>query len=352
MSFLCTTIFRHGWDLYVEAKAIEGRQISHEFHVVWVPKASFSQIAMRRQTVSGVVGLARIAGKYGLRCRAADSHYVHSAVKPDSPYLPSGTKRTFLIGPVPGVTLKQSLVAAFKEMKWEARPLQAAPAGREFSGAMWKVHALCPPPHNVLYLANGKAVITRVNNQISQPVPNLKPALGPVAFVNLGTRVVDPSQKLDPMQRNDPWAAYKSKAVNPASVVAPDALAALEKKVTSNIIAQLSKDGMELDGDCNTERVERLESQVEALHEQQTKLQGLIHDNANTQQAQIVQVQSQFQAQHSQLETVVNEQSIQIRGLSSSFSQQLDKQQQRLDFMFQAQMQKMEDLLSKKPRRE
>ena len=274
------TIFRHGWDLYIEPKAIDGRQISHEFHVVWVPKASFSQIAMRRQTVSGVVGLARIAGKYGLRCRAADSHYA------------SGTKLTFLVGPVPGGTLKQSLVATFKEMKWEARPLQAAPAGREFSGVMWKVHALCTPPHNVLYLANGKAVITRVNNQISQPVPNLKPALGPVAFVNLGTRVADPSQKLDPMQMNDPWAAYKSKAVNPASVVAPDALAALEKKVTSNIIAQLSKDGMELDGDCNTERVERLESQVEALHEQQTKLQGLIHDNANTQQAQIVQVQS------------------------------------------------------------
>ena len=336
--------------IYIEPKAIDGRQISQEFHVVWVPKASYAQIAVHRQTVAGVIGLARIAGKYGLRCLAVDSHHVHSAVKPDSPYLPSGTKLTFLVGPVPWGTLKQSLVSASEEMKWEARPLQAVPAGRQFTGVMWKVHALHPPPCNVLHLATGEAVITRVDSQISQPTSNVKPALGSMASVNLTTKTSD-AQRADPIQLNDPWAAYRSKS-SPQAVVAPDALAALEKKLTTSIMAQLPKDNMELDGDYNTARVDRLESQVQALNEQQNKLQTLLHDNATTQQAQIVQLQSQFQAQHSQLETVVNEQSVQIRGMSTSFSQQLEKQQQHLDFMLQAQMQKMEDLLSKKPRRE
>ena len=340
--------------IYIEPKAIDGRQVSKEFHVVWVPKASYAQIAVHRQTVAGVIGIARIAGKYGLRCLADDSQNIHSAVKPDSPYLPSGTKLTFLVGPVPWGTLKQSLVSAFKELNWEARPLQAVPAGRDFNGVMWKVHALEVPPQNVLYLDTGEAVITRVDQKVYQPTPSVKPVLGSIASVNLATRSANGQSKPDPIQLNDPWAAYNGKigkAPAPA-VVAPDAISALEKKITSSVIAQLPKDNMELDGDFNTVRVDRLESQVQVLHDQQAKLQSLINDNAATQQAQLVQLQSQFQAQHSQLESVVTEQSHQICGLSSSFSQQLEKQQKHLDYMFQAQMQKMEDLLSKKPRRE
>lgn len=337
--------------VFLEPKAIDGRLVSSEYHVVWVAKASFSQISLYRQTIPGVVGIARIAGKYGLRCLAEDSLHVHSAVKPDSPYLPAGAKLLYMVGPVPWGTLKKSLSDAFKEMKWPARPLQASPAGREFCGVNWKVQATCPPPQKVLHLATGEVVITRVDIPVSQPALNVKPAFGSIATVNLATKP-EQTVKGQPVQLlRDPWDGYKPIARSP-DVVASDALAALEKKVTSNVMAQLPKDNMELDGDINTARVDKLEAQVHALHEQQVKLQGLIHDNATTQQAQIVQLQTQFQAQHSQLEAVVTDQSTQIRGLSSSFSQQLEKQQQHLDFMFQAQMQKMEDLLSKKPRRE
>lgn len=267
-------------------------------------------------------------------------------MKPDSPYLPAGAKLLYMVGPVPWGTLKKSLSDAFKEMKWPARPLQASPAGREFCGVNWKVQATCPPPQNVLHLATGEVVITRVDIPVSQPALNVKPAFGSIATVNLATKP-EQTVKGQPVQLlRDPWDGYKPIARSP-DAVASDALAALEKKVTSNVMAQLPKDNMELDGDINTARVDKLEAQVHALHEQQVKLQGLIHDNATTQQAQIVQLQTQFQAQHSQLEAVVTDQSTQIRGLSSSFSQQLEKQQQHLDFMFQAQMQKMEDLLSR-----
>ena len=81
--------------IYIEPKAIDGRMVSNDYHVVWVAKASFSQAALYRQTIPGVVGIARIAGKYGLRCLASDSQSVHSAVKPDSPYLPAGAKLTY-----------------------------------------------------------------------------------------------------------------------------------------------------------------------------------------------------------------------------------------------------------------
>ncbi len=132
--------------IYVEPKGLDGRSVSPNHQVIWLPKVTASQARMYCQTVPGVLGLARLGNKYGLRCKHKDSPTVHAEVKPHTQFLPSGTKAIYLVGPVPWGTLKASLTSAFKEFGWECRPLNAIPAGKEVRGVMWKVQAVTPPP--------------------------------------------------------------------------------------------------------------------------------------------------------------------------------------------------------------
>ena len=337
--------------VYIEPKALDGRSVSKEYHIVWVPKSSHAQAVIYKQTVTGILGLARVGAKLGLRCRQCDSERVHKAVKPDIQFLPSGAKQTYMVGPVPWGTLKQSLNEALQTLGWEAKVLQAMPAGKDFKGVLWRVHALSPPPTSILHLADGEAVITRVDVP-SQPGQSFCNAVlgsnASVKYVKKGNEQGD--RGVDQVFANDPWAAYKAPVVPPMHV--PDALASLEQKVLSSAIAKLPRESMEVDGEGCLDRVGVLEAKVQELHEQQSRMQTVIQENGNNQQAQMVQMQSQFQAQHLRLEKVVGEQSTKLSNLTCQFSQQLEKQQSHIDGMFQCQMQKIEDLLSKKARHE
>ena len=344
--------------IFIEPKAVDGRQISEKYHVVWVPKTSMAQAMVLKQTIPGIVGLARIGMKLGARCAVEDSSRIHQAIKPDTQFLPGGAKQTYLVGPVPWGTLKQSLNDAFSSMGWEARALQATPAGRDVVGVMWRVQATKPPPEKIINLADGEAVITRVD--VPPPQKNgSKVVLGSAAskqFVHKGNDKQDHKQnKVDRIFTEDPWAQYvpASPVVLPQkTVVTPDAWEGLEKKVLDKVLAQIPRDAMDIDDEMQANRVDALEAQVQMLQEQQQQIHLAVQDNHRTHQAQFGQLQNQFQAQHHRLEQVVNDQSNQIAGLSTSFSQQLDRQQGQLDQMFQSQMQKIEDLLSKKARHE
>ncbi len=337
--------------VFVEPKAIDGRSVSKDFNIIWVPKASLAQAIIYKQTISGILGLARIGAKLGLRCKQHDSAQVHAAVKPDIQYLPSGAKQTYLVGPVPWGTLKQSLNDALQEIGWEAKVLQATPAGKEFQGVMWRVHALMPPPKTILHLSSGEALITRVDNPIVAGGGSGNAVLGSSASVNIVKKGVDNSERgVDQIFVNDPWAAYQAPVVPPVHI--PDALASLEQKVLTSVMSKLPKDSMEVDESLCSDRVGILEAKVQELHEQQTRMQSVIQDQGNNQQAQMMQMQTQFQAQHQRLEKVVGDQSTKLSALTNQFAQQLEKQQSHIDGMFQCQMQRIEDLLVKKARHE
>lgn len=130
--------------LYVEAKALDGRGPSDQYQVVWVPGASLEQMMVVKQTRSEVFGIARIHGKYGLRCRQAHAESLHNFVRPNSVYLPAGKKMEWLAGPFR--TVRASLAQTLRNLGWAVRPAQAMPTSPGVSGMLYKLQSIDPPP--------------------------------------------------------------------------------------------------------------------------------------------------------------------------------------------------------------
>ena len=336
----------------MEPRELDGRSISKSYHVTWLPKMTFAQAMAVKQTTAGAIGLARLGNKWGIRCKIGDAARVYAAVKPDSSYLPSGEKQRYLMGPLPYGTLKQSVIELCQQMDWPCRPLQPAPAARSVEGIMWKIQATSPPPKHHIQLQSGDVVITRVDT------PKEDVNYGPAAIASSTTLKlcshID-SQGVDPLQVNDPWAKHGGPRI--LEVQAPGSsasmsTAAFEQQVVDNVLAKLPQNAMETDiSERHHDRLTVLEAQVQQLTEQQTHIHAAVQDQGLAQQAQLTQLQHQFQAQHSQLELAVNEQHKQVQGLTSQFQQQLDKQKNQIDHMFNQQMLRMEDLLRAKKQR-
>ncbi len=332
----------------VEPREQDGRQVSKAYQVIWLPRHTAAQTMVLRQTTPGIVGIARLGNRWGVRCKVADAASVHQQVKPDAEYLPSGKKQLFLLGPVPFGTLKQSIVEACKKLQWSARPLQAIPAARNVSGIMWKIQALTNPPCHHLQLASGDAVITRVDASAAHVVEP-QPVVGSAVTKQLCQ--VEPGQDL--LQIHDPWA----KAIRNKGEVAVEsephtgAARALEEQVVQSVLSRIPTPM--IDDDDKDARLNALEARVQQLTDQGQTLQNAFQDHTCAQTQQLNSLQSQFQAQHTSLEHAVHEQGIQLQGLSGQLQTQLQRQEHRLDDMFAVQMSKLETLLgSKKPRHE
>ena len=182
--------------LFLEPKSLDGKKPSADYFVVWLPRASFEEVQVYKRTVHGVVGLARMGSKLGLRCVTADAEMVHASVKPTSSFLPAGRKLFFLLGPVPFGTLKQSVADAVASIGWQARPIQPIPTNRQVDGVLWKLQAIVPPPKNVIVGSHGEMVIT------SMEQPSVQAKVG-TAIVG-ANRTVQLCAQSSNEKRNDP----------------------------------------------------------------------------------------------------------------------------------------------------
>ena len=89
---------------------------------------------------------------------------------------------------------------------------------------------------------------------------------------------------------------------------APSALA-FEQQVVDHVLAKLPKAPMDTDiPEQHNSRLSALESQVQLLTEQQASIHLSVQEHGLAQQAQISQLQHQFQAQHATLEHAVADQ--------------------------------------------
>ena len=129
-----------------------------------MPRSDIPELVLIKQTQPAVCGLARVGNRFGLRCKVEHAASLHQALKPGSAFLPSGRKQQYLVGPVPYGTIKDSLGKALVESGWIARPVQAVPASKNVDGVMWKVQSVEPPPTNVLQLAHGEVLISRLDD--------------------------------------------------------------------------------------------------------------------------------------------------------------------------------------------
>ena len=330
--------------LFVEPKAVDGRQPSPLYQVIWLARATLQELVIMRQTQGGICGLARLGQKMGVRCRVEDAGRLHQLLKPGSEFLPPGRKQFFMVGPVPFGTLKDSISAMCASIQWVARPVQPMAGARHFDGIMWKVQAIDSPKQLVIPASHGEVLITKMTDQhvVMAEAPKVVGAEHTVQLCSSGGK-----SEIDPIFVQDPWAVKK---INPQSEQAvkfstADPLVDLEKKVVEAVLQQLpksSREGVDFDGDIamgsNDARIQTLEKQVSELRDGQCQLHSMICEQGHSHGNQI-----------QQLQTTVAETSHQVSQFQVQFSAQLEQQQGQLDSLFKQQMNKIEEIL-KKPR--
>ena len=338
--------------IYLEPKGVDGRSPSESFQVCRLPRASRPEVTILKQTMQHVVGLARMGSKYGVRCQTCHAEEVHLEVKPSSSFLPAGKKQVYLIGPMPYGTLKSSIVAAVEGIGWKARPMQPVATFSGDDGVMWKIQAVQAPPKTVISASWGDIVVTRLEDpQVStKKVNNVVGANRTVQLCSTGKS--EKKGGLDPLQSNDPWANFRGTASGNQSdrPVVADPVAVLEQRIFSSVMAKLPET-MEVEAEPamgSHGKIQELEQRIEELSTGQHKIHQMVCEQGQTHGQQIQQLASQS----ARIEHAVADQAGKLTQFQGQFRAQIEHQQTQLDSLFQQQMAKLEELISKKQRTE
>lgn len=327
--------------VFLEPRGLDGKKPSEHFEVVWMPRLDFDSLQVLKQTTPGIVGIARLGSKYGLRCVASQASAVHQAVKPGTAYLPQGRKLFYLLGPVPFGTIKSSITTVLANMNWQARAVHAIPAAAHVSGVMWKIQAIEPPGKTLISTAQGDLITKLEEPQTNQAPSTNVIAAAPTLQLCTGSR---PSN-VDPLQEFDPWAVSNRVLGPPPKVPALQAGDPVEHLQQQVLAAVMDKMPKEMDIDSTSaevdSRMQALEKQVHELQVGQASLASVVHEQGLSHQCQM----SQLHSQTTQLEAAVQEHSGHLASFQVQFQAQLDKQQNCLDTMFTRQMAEFKEML-------
>lgn len=342
----------HG-GVYLEPKSIDGRHPSPDYQVIWMPRSDDAQLMLQRQTVPNIVGLARLGLKMGLRCKTEHAAEVFATLRPGHTFLPPGKRQTYLVGPFGFGTLQASVAQVLHEHGWTAKPIQAVSAKTHVQGLMFRVQSVQEPPKKVLHLAHGDVVISKeVDDELPAPV-------APKVVATQATEsMVSKPMEGDYIQLNDPWARAASKLPSKTpSFQIGNPLEDMTQKVIAEVMSQLPKTGMEVDGDASQDaRVLALEQQVQDLHGQTQALAVATKQSAHETAVQVQELRGQLQQQSVHFESAIATQAASMQTFQETFQeqfkQQVHQQQSMLDGMFSKQMTQFEHLLAKRPRQE
>ena len=139
----------------------------------------------------------------------------------------------------------------------------------------------------------------------------------------------------DPWVVRDPWQNFQptTMSTSNATTDASASIKQLENKIEQAVLAKIPTQTVtNMEQDDVPERIDTLERQVQTLMQKQQRLETTVGENHIQQSAQMTQLQGQLQAQGQQ------------------FAGQLEGHQQSLHQMFDAQMQQIRSLLSKRQR--
>jgi hypothetical protein len=177
----------------------------------------------------------------------------------------------------------------------------------------------------VLYQGN-EVVITKVSDSPAAPAPPASQVIGNTATVQLCTKEASPL--VDPWLKYDPWAPAAS--ASPTCAAVPDSKATIrevESRIEKSLMDKMQAQHMEVDSSATEARFAALEQQVQSLTAHQQQMEASIDASAQRSDAQIAALQTQV-------------------------SSQIDQQGQHIQGMFQAQLQQIEALLTKRARTE
>eukprot|EP00434_Breviolum_minutum_P013102 symbB.v1.2.011547.t1/scaffold743.1/size212950/2 len=308
--------------LYVEPRSHNGRQPDSEQQIVWLPRKSFAEAVIARQTTPVNTVLARSGDKYGLRVPVGDAEKVHTMHRPDLIFMQGGELKKFRVGPLPYGSTKQSIVNAFQKWGWQARPISPCGQSQDQTGVMWFVQSSEPPAFWVFQMQHGDVLVTP-ESQNGNPTTNtpggiiassktiqcLRDVKGPIHAK------VEPQE--DPWRHYDPWQK-NTKEVSVGQVLS------LQSQLEATIDKKMADIGNTRMEDDNSERIMQLENQVQQM-------------------SASVQAFQQQQTQHTQ----------NLYGQVQSLDKRLNEQHQSLNNMLDSkldsQMQKIEMLLTKRP---
>lgn len=320
--------------IYTEPRSLDAREPDRMYDVIWIPKADKSTVMHLKQTNPAAIGIVRNADRWGLRAVVEQAPALHQVIRPDAVYLAQGPRLQFSVSPVPYGTDRRALSKAFKALGWEAKPIQPTGAVDGGRGNIWAVHATESPPSNIMTLGHGEIVISKVRMPNDGKADVMKP-IAATATLNLCGTPSKAGPIKDPWVVRDPWQHFQPTTMS-TSNAATDASASikqLENKIEQAVLAKLPTQTVtNMEQDDVPDRIDTLERQVQTLMQKQQRLETTVGENHIQQSAQMTQLQGQLQAQGQQ------------------FAGQLEGHQQSLHQMFDAQMQQIRSLLSKRQR--
>lgn len=314
---------------YVEPRTSTGRQPDPDYQVIWLPKKSFREATLAKQTAPVPCNLVRTADRYGLRASNDQAEELHKIHRPDQMFLQGTELKRFRVGPMPYGANKQSMANVLKTWQWSARPVGPFGQSRSREGILWIVQATEPPQSWVYQMAHGDVLITAEATDAPSNVVKPMPVLASSRTIqSLKQPNNKPEARMeDPWVQHDPWQKGPPTTAREASVHQMSAVQArLEAVVDQKIREHLPDTDMAAAHDGKSEeKVVALEHQIQSLA-------------ANFQSFQQQQASQNQMVQH------------QVQALDAKVDSQQSNIQQMLDSKLDDQMQRIEQLLSKRQR--
>ena len=310
----------------------EAMMVAHQIQVSrWCGciRRIFVKQFVARQTTDIPTTLVRSGNRYGLRVAHHKAEEVHNVHRPDLLYLPGADLKKYRVAPLPFGSTKQSITNLFQKVGWKARPIGPQGQTKDRQGTQWLVQASEDPTHSVYQLAHGDILITP--EMVGNAESNAKDPSGSVvasqkriqSLKSHSSWQVDAAQgKPDPWGKHDPWQSRSQKEISVGQMAS----------IQANLEASLDRKLQERSGDVAMQ--DEVENRVQALEQQVQQL------TTN------VQGYQQQQNQHNQ--TMYH----QLQSVDKKVDHQQHAMQGFLDAKLEEQMQRIEQLFSKRGRLE
>eukprot|EP00438_Fugacium_kawagutii_P013811 Skav210602 [mRNA] locus=scaffold234:31140:35777:- [translate_table: standard] len=343
-----------------------------KYAIVWTSGSGLGDVLHKVKTIDVGIAVCRLGSKYGIRCLTKDQEELHRSLNPNKPFVQCSVKMVFRLEPLPAGTQRQSLVELLQSVGWKARPLQSCKGSQ---GRAWTVGSETEPPTPFLETQEGWVSVSPVKDTTPVAKPrDLIATARTVQHMKATSTGAASSTTADPWQTNqslDPWHKFQGVNVKPATAPQSQHVQKkfddVEQKLTDKVQAALQQ------GDQSArDRLHSVESQLQAMKENQEKLEhwvvdgsakiaGLQHENASLTQAvsqchAVVQTQgTTIQQLSADVATCANTVASQghtlqqvsndMRGMERNITQQLHKQ---FETYFDRQQTALEAMLEKR----
>ena len=319
--------------VFLEPRSIDGKEPHLDYQVIWLPNISMAEATRLKQTNPGVLGVARMGSKVGLRVKTCDAPTVGNILKPGSIFLASGNKMDFEMGPLAFGLDRVAIGKLCAAWGWQARPLHTIRVVDGQQGAVWLVQSGVEPPSNIMTTKQGNVVISKIDKKLSAVSKVGSDTVGSSTTIALCRFPVgDKTEAIDPWTVQDPWSGYVNKIAvsSPAPVSKVDPAAALkqvEDRIERAVLAKLPEsvhnppagDQNMSDASASEARFVALEEQVSRLTQQQGQMDQKMDAASKHQEVQLnqlrLQVSAQLEAQGSQMESLFKQQMSHIEQL-------------------------------------